>query len=142
MWGKSEIVRFQACVNTSAGPDGCHLWMAARDPNGYGRFRAGETTVLAHRWILGFQRGVPLGEGENACHHCDNPPCVNLAHLYVGTHTDNMRDICESAEGHYNSRKTQCPRGHPYAGENLYIIPGTGSRVCRTCARLRAAHMI
>lgn len=142
MWGEDAIVRFRSFVDSSAGPDGCHLWLAARDPNGYGRFRVGDRTVLAHRWILGHLRGVPLGQGENACHHCDNPPCVNQDHLYIGTHTDNMRDISESAEGHYNARKTHCPHGHPYSGDNLYIIPGSGSRVCRTCARHRASRIV
>ena len=134
MWGEDPITRFRSCVDTSAGLKGCHLWTAARDPHGYGRFRTEDATVLAHRWILGFLRGVPLGEGEHACHHCDNPPCVNQAHLYIGTHTDNMQDICRSVDGHYNTRKTYCPNGHPYSGDNLYVNP-SGSRVCRTCVR-------
>jgi hypothetical protein len=37
-----------------------------------------------------------------------------------------------------NTNKTHCPQGHPYQGANLYVIPSTGGRVCRTCALFRS----
>lgn len=136
-WGVDAETRFFNAVDDSAGEDGCHPWVAARDSNGYGRFRVGENVVLSTRWILGHLRGRELDPNEHACHKCDNPPCVNPKHLYIGTHADNMRDIVK--RGHYNAEKTECKRGHPLSGDNLYVIPGSGSRVCRTCQRLRAA---
>ena len=38
-----------------------------------------------------------------------------------------------------HAKKTHCPQGHPYAGDNLYIHPTRGLRYCRTCGRERAA---
>lgn len=42
-----------------------------------------------------------------------------------------------SAQAHYNTRKTHCPQGHEYTAVNTYIVPSTGSRMCRTCMKTR-----
>jgi hypothetical protein len=110
--------RFWAQVDMSAGPGGCWLWGGARLPNGYGRFGAGATEsgyayVYAHRFAFRDASG-PLPDGLFVCHRCDNPPCVNPAHLFLGTHTDNMRDA---------SKK----------GRNRRIPPE--ARLCKWCGR-------
>ena len=73
---------------------GCWLWLGAVDAAGYGDFWFGGTNVGAHRvaWTL-FMGEIPAG--RFVCHHCDRPPCVNPAHLFVGTHGDNMRDASQ-----------------------------------------------
>lgn len=76
--------------------DTCWMWSGSRDRAGYGiiwRIVAGKSnrTAKAHRisWELHFG---PIPEGLSVLHHCDNPPCVRPAHLYLGSQQDNMRD--------------------------------------------------
>lgn len=73
------------------GPDDCWEWTGARDENGYGRIRHEGEKARAHRLVYEITHG-PLPEDLFIRHRCDNPPCVNPAHLEPGTHQDNMDD--------------------------------------------------
>lgn len=90
------------------GPGGCWLWTGHRSKRGYGKFWAGRS-LLAHRVSAALDYRNPVG--QEVCHECDNPPCVNPAHLWVGTHSDNMRDAV--AKGRHKSGL----RGRDFSGE-------------------------
>lgn len=72
-------------------PDGCWLWKAYRTWDGYGVFRFGKGTRLAHRVSLEWAMG-PCPSGLEACHSCRNRHCVNPAHLRWDTRSANQAD--------------------------------------------------
>lgn len=69
----------------------CWEWNGQKDKHGYGQMCKEGKTVRTHRISFELHKGkIPVDHG--VLHHCDNPPCVNPDHLFVGTQLDNMRD--------------------------------------------------
>ncbi len=88
---KSQSI-FWSRVDTSGGTDACWPWTARVNSEGYGQFDAANKSGLFAQRVAFELRVRQLVPGELVCHHCDNPPCCNPAHLFVGTHLDNNRD--------------------------------------------------
>lgn len=70
----------------------CILWKGGTTKKGYGvrRFQGHNTTAHRAAWIERF--GPIASRWIFVCHECDNPACINVDHLFLGTNTDNMRD--------------------------------------------------
>lgn len=92
---EQTIARFWSKVDRSGGPDACWEWQAGRRPGGYGSFGVQidewRTMALAHRVAWELTNG-PIPDGLWVLHRCDNPPCCNPAHLFLGTPKDNTQD--------------------------------------------------
>ena len=92
----------------------CWLWTGTKTRGGYGmiRWRVGARTdsYRAHRYAYAEVYGA-IPEGAEVCHHCDNPACVRPEHLFVGSRTDNVRDMLDKGresrgENRYNAKLT------------------------------------
>lgn len=81
--------RFWAKVDKSGG---CWLWTAALNNRGYGQITINNRRVYAHRLSYEMANG-PIPKRLEVLHECDTPNCVNPAHLSLGTHLDNMKDM-------------------------------------------------
>lgn len=79
---------------TSEGSRECIYWPGKVDSRGRARVWADGKLKLVHR-ILWERKHGPIAPGMMLCHHCDNGGCLNLSHIYVGTHAENMRDMKE-----------------------------------------------
>lgn len=114
------------------GPDECWEWLGARNPSGHGRFAPHHTNVPAHVYAYTSLIGPVPEDHPHLDHRCDNPGCVNPAHLEPATLTGNLYRSGK-APAVRNRAKTHCPQGHPYDEENTCV--SGGARHCRTCAR-------
>ena len=87
----------------------CWEWTASKTRYGYGRIGVDRKTYKAHRiaWYLN------TGEMPNllVCHKCDNPPCCNPRHLFLGTHKDNQRDKVNKGRQSKGIKHALRPRG-------------------------------
>ena len=71
---------------------GCILWTGAVARRGYGKLRVKNRVTAAHRVAYELAHG-PVPPGMFVCHRCDVPSCINPAHLFAGTHQQNMDDM-------------------------------------------------
>lgn len=84
--------RFWAKVQKGLRVDDCWSWKGTIAKSGYGSIWTGFCNANAHRtsWVLHFG---PIFDGLYVLHHCDNPPCCNPKHLFLGTQQENMDDM-------------------------------------------------
>lgn len=118
-----DLTRFMTHTHREHG----HLiWTGTRTQQGYGKFKVYGRMFYAHRWHWIRVNG-PVPDGLMVLHNndCHTPACVELTHLRLGTHEENMQD--------YRDMNTTCSHGHPWNEENTGFY--RGRRVCRACDR-------
>lgn len=98
---------------------GCWLWIGAVDPHGYGVLSVRNKIRFAHRASWEAHRGI-IPSGMVVMHKCDNPPCVNPAHLAVGTQDENMADMARKGRVRRGSRsKNHMGRDHGHGSDGV-----------------------
>lgn len=78
--------------NTVVNDAGCWLWTGDTRPKGYGIVTHAGKRISTHRLMFSLMYPDQDISGKLICHHCDNPLCINPAHLYAGSYADNNRD--------------------------------------------------
>lgn len=92
-----DIARFWSHVDKSGN---CWTWTGARNHDGYGRFQLHGNIYNASRvsWVI-VHGAIP--PRYCICHTCDNPPCIRPDHLFLGTRSDNGRDMVSKGRATY-----------------------------------------
>ncbi len=128
----AALKRFEAAI--VKGANGCReLRTHLHSQTGRAYFQLNHRRYIAARWYWQTKRGSLRGE-QCVLHRCDNPACVNLDHLFIGTQHDNIRDRDTKNRG--KEHVTHCRNGHKFDGPNTILWgPGKRWRACRKCGR-------
>ena len=126
---KIKIDEAKGCWLYQGGTGG-HIGLHA-----YGRFWYNERFLMAHRFSYEFFNKKKIQLSNQIDHLCNNPICVNPKHLREISGRENT--LRNNNPMGINSRKTECLRGHPLSGKNLYLAKN-GTRKCKMCLILRA----
>lgn len=85
------------------------------------------------------QANGPISVGLFVCHRCDNPSCINIEHLFLGTARRNSADMVNKGRGRNQfTDATHCVNGHEFNEANTYYYKDGRGRQCKECWRIRA----
>lgn len=108
-------------------PNGCLVWTGYRHPDGYGQVRSRKVHRLAWEAVNG-----PIPAGMSVCHHCDNRPCFEVAHLFLGTQADNNADCI--AKGRHRASAGEANGRAVLTAEQVASIKNDGRSQVRIAA--------
>lgn len=117
---RSRADKFWSFVDKGE-PGRCWEWQRTRTARGYGVFYVSKIVkVAAHRAAYMLASGKPIEDGKIVCHSCDNPPCCNPAHLWLGTDADNNADRHKKGRTVMPPRETvPCAKGAAHGSAKL-----------------------
>lgn len=127
---QKDIERFWTKVDKRSNHE-CWEWQSCKNKADYGRFSFRNKSILAHRfmWLIIYGK-MPK---KHVLHKCDNPCCVNPVHLFLGTNTDNMRDMMNKGRCNLSFRGEQISKaktGMTYSEKHKKAI--SDSLKCRS----------
>ena len=149
-----DVWRFLWYIDFPAQPEDCWLWNGSRNRShgrlAYGCLRMRGKTRPAHRISYEYFHG-PVPKGKFVCHRCDNPPCVNPAHLFAGTDSENKIGMRKDLTGEKHPRSKLTDRDVKvirwmYDGgwkpkDMAVVFPVDASTLCQIGRRKRWRHV-
>ena len=147
-WRGSVIRRFWKYIQVPADSNECWIWVGPLDTGGYGHlhicYNGHHNEIRSHRLSWEIHNNKPIPEGLCILHHCDNPPCGNPAHLWLGTSADNQADMKAKGRDHVGPWPpgkawcSSCRDFKPYVCFSHDRTRASGySRYCRICDNAR-----
>lgn len=131
----NENVERRFYKKTDRAGSGCWPWLAGKNTHGYpyGTFSIGGEMQYAHRVAWQIANNSLIPEGKVVCHRCDNPSCVNPAHLFLASQAENNRDRASKGRS-----ATPAHRPPIMAGERNPIAKLNDEKVREIIIRLAA----
>lgn len=108
MPAKNHINKDLILTRITVESNNCWVWTGSRSGRGnhrYGVVCVAGKCIFTHRLAMHLWKGMDLNTKLNVCHTCDNPPCCNPDHLFLGTQYDNMMDSLRKGR-HVDNRGT------------------------------------
>lgn len=143
------VANFWARVN-KAGPipvhrpelGPCWVWIGTVDKDGYGRAIWKSMRMQRANRVAWFLRYGSIPDGKQVLHHCDNPPCVNDSHLFLGTNKDNCQDALMKGRNYIGSKNPFFGKRHTEETRHKISVAHTG-KICspEVLHRLRTMHI-